>query len=106
MKLGLKWTKIPSRRDPRWPFFFILTMYVTMGITLLGFNRSPTQVLFVVAATCLLDMLLHFFLRERSLLVPLSAAISGMGLGILVNCAHGLWLPMIPVVLTIVSKYV
>lgn len=97
--------RLPSRSDPRWPVAGILLCYVVLGITLLGFNRSPAQVLLVVAGVCALDMSLHAALRRREVLFPLSAAISGLSLVILLNFAHSLWLPLLPVVLTVASKY-
>lgn len=99
------WDQLPRAGDVRWPFLAILTLYVVLGITVLGFNRSPVQVLYTVAATCALDMLCHWLLRSRTLLFPLSAAISGMGLSILVNYAHNSWLPLVPVFFTVASKY-
>lgn len=103
--MNLQWDRIPSWRDPRIPFLAILTCYVVLGITVLGFNRSPAQIIITVGAACLLDMGLHYLLREKRLLFPLSAAISGIGLSILMNYAHGLWLPLVPVFFAIASKY-
>ena len=97
---GIDW-----RRDPRVPFALILTTYVVMGTLWLGFNRSPAQILTTVAAGCLLDMVLHWFVRKRELLVPLSAYISGLSIAILLNSAHDPWLLLLPIFLTIASKY-
>ncbi|MGH9659771.1 MAG: FG-GAP-like repeat-containing protein, partial [Bryobacteraceae bacterium] len=101
----MSWDRKPSWSDPRVPFAAILAVYVALGITVLGFNRSPGQVAITVAACCVLDMALHYLLRGRRLLFPLSALISGLSLAILVNYAHGPWLPLVPVVFTIGSKY-
>src|SRR5689334_7488833 len=76
---------IDWRRDPRVPFAIILTTYVVMGTLWLGFNRSPQQILTTIAAGCVLDMALHWLLRERELLVPLSAYISALSIAILLN---------------------
>lgn len=103
---GLVWDRAPTWRDPRAPFAVILACYVVLGITVLGFNRSPAQILLTVTSACLLDMALHYLLRGQRLLFPLSAAISGLSLAILVNYAHGPWLPMVPVFFAIASKYV
>lgn len=54
---GLKWDRLPTTKDPRVPFFLILCLYVATGITVLGFNRPPLQVLLIVGTTCLFDML-------------------------------------------------
>jgi hypothetical protein len=94
------------KRDPRVPFAAILTTYVVMGMLWLGFNRSPAQVLTIVAAGCALDMGLHWLLRKRELLVPLSAYISSLSIAILLNFAHDPWLLFFPIFLTIASKYV
>ncbi|MDX1693697.1 MAG: FG-GAP-like repeat-containing protein [Ketobacteraceae bacterium] len=101
---GVTWDRFPTWKDPRIPFFFILFTYVIAGITVLGFNRSPGQVAVIVGTTCLLDMAFSLAFRRR-LLFPLSAAITGMGLSILVNTAHGLWLPVVPAFFAIASKY-
>ena len=96
--------RIPAASDPRLRVLALLSIYLILGITVLGFNRSPLQILIVVAATCALDMLLHRLLKGRWL-VPLSAAITGLSLAILVNYSHGLWLPLVPPFLAIASKY-
>jgi hypothetical protein len=98
--LGIDW-----RRDPRVPFAAILTSYVVLGTLWLGFNRSPGQIISTVVAACALDMLLHWTLRRRELLVPLSAYISGLSIAILLNYAHDHWVLFFPVFLTIGSKY-
>lgn len=98
--------RLPTRHDPRWAVFALLTTFVICGMTLWGFNRSPLQVAFIVSLCVLLDMGLHYLLRRKTLLVPLSAAITGMGLSILTNFAHGLWLAAIPPFFAIASKYV
>ncbi|MDH4046535.1 MAG: FG-GAP-like repeat-containing protein [Gammaproteobacteria bacterium] len=95
----------PVKGDPRLPVLLLLISYLVLGITLLGFNRSPTQILLAILATCLLDVFFHRALKGRWL-IPLSAAISGSSLAILVNYSHGLWLPLIPVFFAIASKYV
>jgi hypothetical protein len=97
---------IPRRDDPRWRFFAILCVYVILGITVLGFNRSPSQILTVLGLGCFLEVLFHFVFKKRTIIFPLSAAISSLSLGILLNYAHGIWLPLVPVFVTIASKYV
>jgi enediyne biosynthesis protein E4 len=95
----------PALRDPRVPFAAILTAYAVLGCTVLRFNRGPAEILLTVAAGCLLDMGLHYALRARTLLVPLSAYISALSLALLLNYAHDSWLLLFPVYLTIGSKY-
>jgi len=99
-----KIARFPSATDPRLRVLALLGTYLLLGITVLGFNRSPLQILLVVAATCALDMLLHRLLKGQWLF-PLSAAITGLSLAILVNYSHGFWLPLVPPFLAIASKY-
>jgi hypothetical protein len=99
------WAGIPDRRDPRLPFAAILTLYVALGTLWLGFNRSPAQIGLIVMAGCALDMALHWMLRRRELLVPLSAYISSLSIAILLNYSHDYALLLVPVFLTIGSKY-
>ncbi|WP_293647894.1 FG-GAP-like repeat-containing protein [Thiolapillus sp.] len=79
-------------------------LYLLLGVTVLGFNRTPGQLLVVITSACVLDVVLHRLIRG-SWLFPLSAFITGLSLSLLVNYAHGLWLPLIPVFLAIGSKY-
>lgn len=95
----------PSLSDPRWPFALTLLTYAILGCTILGFNRSPMQILLTTAAGCLLDMGLGWLLkRERK--IPLSAFISTLSLSLLLNYSHNYWLLFLPVLITIGSKYV
>jgi len=100
------WFGFPRPGDPRLAVAGILAAYVLLGITLLGFNRGPAQVLVAVGAAVLLDMALHRFLRGQQSLFPLSAVITGLSLSIIVNYAHGLAFALVPVFLAIGSKYV
>ena len=97
--------RVDWKRDPRVPFALILTTYVVLGTLWLGFNRSPAQIITTVVAGCVLDMALHWLLRKRELLVPLSAYISALSIAILLNYAHDAWLLFLPIFLTIGSKY-
>ena len=97
---------IPKRGDPRIPFACILTGYTVLGCTVLGFNRTPLQMLLTVVAGCALDMLLHWLFCNRERLVPLSAFISMISIALLLNYAHNYYLLLLPVFFTIVSKYV
>jgi len=97
---------VPRRGDPRIPFSCILTAYAVLGCTLLGFNRTPLQMFLTVAAGCLLDTGLHWMFFRRELLVPLSAYISMVSIGLLLNYSHNYYLLFLPVFFTITSKYV
>jgi len=103
--MSLTWDRIPTWKDPRLPFLALLGCYLVLGITVLGFNRSPVQIISTIVFACILDMLLHAAFKGGRLLLPLSAAITGSSLSILVNYAHGLWYPLVPVFFAITSKY-
>ena len=77
---------------------------------MLGFNRTPLQILLTVAACAGMDWTSHRLLRRDlasrdARFVPLSACISGMGLSILLNYSHNLWLLGLPVFFCVASKY-
>jgi Na+-translocating ferredoxin:NAD+ oxidoreductase RnfD subunit len=103
--MKLIWERTPTWTDPRVPFLVLLGTYLVVGVTLLGFNRTPIQILITITAACLLDMGLHYAYK-RQLLFPLSAAITGASLGILMNYAHNPWLSLVPVFFAISSKYI
>ena len=100
------WDSLPRRGDPRVPFAAIMTSYAVMGTMWTGFNRRPSQILLIVVLGCGLDMGLHYVLRGRRLLFPLSAYISSLSLGLLLNYAHDYVVLALPVFLAIGSKYV
>jgi len=97
---------IPKKGDPRIPFACILTAYAVLGCTTLGFNRTPVQILLTVAAGCLLDMGLHWLFCNRERMIPLSAFISMVSIGLLLNYAHNYYLLFLPVFFIVISKYV
>lgn len=96
--------RVPTLSDPRVPVAATLLTYVVLGISVLGFNRSPYQVAIIVCSACVLDMLFARLTKKENLF-PLSGLITGLGLSILVNTAHGLFMPLIPVFCAIASKY-
>lgn len=96
---------VPTLRDPRLPFAAILSLYGILGFTFLGFNRSATQMLAIVATGAALDAGLAWGLRRKRL-VPLSAYISCCSLALLLNYSHSSWVLLFPVLLTVGSKYV
>ncbi len=100
----MNWLRVPNWKDPRVPVAGLQILYLLLGLTLLGFNRTPMQLLVVIVSACVLDVLLHRWIRG-AWLFPFSAFITGLSLSLLVNYAHGYWLPLIPVVLAITSKY-
>src|SRR5919204_3264820 len=97
---------IPKKGDPRIPFACVLAAYAVLGCTVLGFNRTPLQMLLTVGIGCALDMILHWLFCNRERLVPLSALISMISIALLLNYAHNYYLLLLPLFFTIVSKYV
>ncbi len=99
------WLRFPTLKDPRVPVAFILFSYLVLGMTVLGFNRGPLQVAITVSTAVMLDVVFHRFFVPGPPLFPLSALITGMGLSILINYAHGYWYAAIPPLIAISSKY-
>lgn len=92
--------------DPRLKVAVLLAVFLVIGTSVLGINKTPAQIGFIVLIGCGLDMLLHFWLRDRTrLLFPLSALITCLGLSVLTQFAHTVWLGAIPIFLAISSKY-
>src|SRR5882762_8926467 len=100
-----KWV-LPAWSDPRIPFATLLTLYAILGCTILGFNRSPLQILLTIVAGCLLEMLFHWFFCQREWIVPLSAYISCVSIALLLNYSHNYYLLFLPVFFCISSKYI
>jgi hypothetical protein len=93
----------PGWRDPRWAFGGLLTLYAVLGFTVFGFNRSPWQMLFIVAASVTLDVVYARVVRGR-VVFPLSAWISSCSLAILLNYSHGSLMPFFPVLICFAGK--
>ncbi len=96
---------IPARRDPRWLFAGLLTCYAVVGSMFLGINRDLWQIFLTISLCLVLDVCFSWFLR-RTLLFPLSAYITGLGLSLLVNYPHDYYLLCLPVFFAISSKYI
>jgi len=88
--------RVPAKNDPRLPVLLLQFTFVFCGITFWGFNRSPAQVGLILAVCVALDCTLHYLLRKKTLLVPISGLITGLGLSVLTNFSHGLWLALVP----------
>lgn len=97
--------RVPGLKDPRWIFGGLLSVYVVVGFTWLGFNRDPWQVLFTVTACVLLELGFARVLQGRWMF-PLSSYITGLGLSLLVNYPHDYFLMLMPAFFAIASKYV
>ena len=72
----------PKLGDPRIMLALALTAWTVLGQTFLYFNRDLLQIGVAFVTACGLDMLLAFVLH-RQILVPISAYITGLSLGIL-----------------------
>lgn len=92
------------RIDARYIVTFILFVYNVLGITVLGFNRSWSQILLTVCT----GILLHIFydvIFNKKFYFPLSAVTSSLGLCILVNYGHSMVYPLVPIFFAISSKF-
>ena len=72
----------PRLRDPRIMLALALTTWTVLGQTFLYFNRDLFQIGLAVATGCLLDMMLALVFA-RQILVPISAYITALSVGIL-----------------------
>jgi len=95
---------LSPRLDLRYVVMSILSLYVVLGITVLGFNRTPLQVLSTVGACLVFDWLFSAALKGKVVWNP-SAIITGLGLSILINYGHNNYFAVAPAFLAIASKY-
>ena len=72
----------PKLGDPRVTLALALTTWTIFGQTFLFFNRDPVQIGIAVGVGCGLDMLLALVFH-RQILVPISAYITTLSIGIL-----------------------
>lgn len=96
---------IPPMSDVRWKVLFLLSAYLLLGLTFLGFSRKPLHVLLLIATGVLLDFGLNYFIKEK-LVFPLSAMISCCSLAILLNWSYDFHYLFLPVFICIASKYI
>jgi Na+-translocating ferredoxin:NAD+ oxidoreductase RnfD subunit len=75
---------LPSLKDPRFTIAAALTLWTVLGQTAYYFNRDLLQIAVAIGAACLLDGLLTLILF-RQLSPPLSAYITGLSIGILLE---------------------
>jgi Na+-translocating ferredoxin:NAD+ oxidoreductase RnfD subunit len=76
---------IPKLRDPRVTLCVLLTLYTVLGQTVLYFNRDLTQLALCVVTSCFVEMLLAWLFTRSILLPPLSAYITGLSIGLLLE---------------------
>jgi Na+-translocating ferredoxin:NAD+ oxidoreductase RnfD subunit len=75
---------VPRLRDPRVTLSVLLTLYTVLGQTVLYFNRDLKQLVLCVATSCVVEILLAW-LFTRVILFPISAYITGLSVGILLE---------------------
>lgn len=91
--------------DPRIFVVGILFTYLVLGMTLLGFNRSPEQALLTTSLCCGLEFFLTRIFYGKWIF-PLSAMITSFSLSFLLSYSHHSWMIILPILLAIGSKYV
>ncbi len=91
--------------DPRYVVLTILVFYLFMGMSVLGFNRTPGQALVTTFLTCFLEVSLSKIFKKQWIF-PLSALITSCSLSILLNYSHNYWILLLPVFFAIGSKYI
>ena len=74
----------PTLRDPRVMLSLALTLWTVLGQTFLYFNRDVLEIGVAVGTACAVEMILAFAL-SRQILVPISAYITGLSVGILLE---------------------
>ena len=75
---------LPTLRDPRVTLSVLLTLYTVLGQTVLYFNRDIKQLLLCVGTSCAIEIALSFIFT-RVLLFPISAYITGLSIGLLLE---------------------
>ena len=86
-------------------FLGILVTYLVLGVTVLGFNRSPMQILITTVCCAFFEIAFSYFFRKK-IYFPLSAIITSCSLSLLLNYSHDYYILLIPVFFAIGSKYV
>lgn len=104
MKLTKPWKRFQSL-DPRIPVALILFTYLCLGLTLLGFNRTPMQAL-TTTLTCLIFDVILCRVFKNKWIFPLSAMITSFSLSFLLNYSHDFFLLFIPIFFAIGTKYI
>src|SRR5216683_184164 len=98
------WTFVaPSLKDPRCTLAVALTLWTVLGQTAYYFNRNLFQLGLAVLSACLLDFVLTAISR-RQLAAPLSAYITALSIGLLVESYDWRVYVVVPV-WGILSKY-
>jgi Na+-translocating ferredoxin:NAD+ oxidoreductase RnfD subunit len=91
--------------DPRIPVASILFLYLVLGLTVLGFNRTPYQAI-ITTITCCAFEILFTRIFDKKWVFPLSALITSFSLSFLLNYGHDYFLLFVPIFFAIGSKHV
>jgi Na+-transporting NADH:ubiquinone oxidoreductase subunit NqrB len=79
----VRWV-VPGWRDVRWGQIAILAILTLLGQVWLNFAVSPLQIVTAILTAVVVDMAWSWH-QERVLIVPASALITGLGLGLLLR---------------------
>lgn len=93
----------PSLRDPRITLLIALSTYTVLGQQIFYFNRSPLQLALTLGVCTLLDFVITAA-RSRIVALPLSGAITGLSLGLLLE-SHRWQVFVVAATWSILSKY-
>lgn len=93
----------PSLKDPRIMIAAALTLWTTLGQTAYYFNRDFRDLFAAIGTACALDLVLGVILF-RQLALPLSAYITGLSIGLLIE-SYDWRVFMIASIWGILSKY-
>ena len=74
----------PGLRDPRITLLIALSAWTILGQEILYFNRSTQQIMLALVTCSILDVVLGI-ITVRKILIPLSGAITGLSIGILLE---------------------
>lgn len=91
--------------DPRIPVAVILFSYLVLGLTVLGFNRSPLQA-FATSLACVSFEMICIKVFKGKWQFPLSALITSFSLSFLLNYGHDFFLLFLPVFFAIGVKFI
>ena len=91
--------------DPRFIIFSLLLLFLCLGFTVLGFNRSPTQALLTTFYCVVFELLFRKWFG-KPFVFPLSAMITSLSLSILLDYPHQYHLLILPPLLAIGSKFI
>lgn len=75
---------IPSIKDPRVTVAAAQTLWVVLGATVYYFNRDPFRLGITLLTACGIDFLVAL-IRRREILVPISAYLTALSIGILLE---------------------